>query len=104
MAEERGTDERRGAAWRAADWALRDRATGRWVVAQRPNASLGIWLVATVARRLADPEGGVRTTLVVVATVALLWWAVDELARGVNPWRRALGAVVGVGTLVAAAW
>jgi hypothetical protein len=23
-----------------------------------------------------------------------VWWAVDEIVRGVNPWRRILGAVV----------
>jgi hypothetical protein len=104
MAVTRREDDGRSAAWRAADWVLRDRTTGRWVVAQAPNASLGIWLSATVTRRLAEPEGGVRTALVVVATVALAWWAVDELARGVNPWRRALGAVVLAGTLAAAVW
>lgn len=81
------------------DWLFRDRETGRIAIAQLPNVSIGIFLAATVVRRLADPAGDVRTVLVVVATVALVWWAADEILRGVNPWRRTLGAVVLVATL-----
>jgi hypothetical protein len=36
----------------------------------------------------------VGTVVAVVATVALLVWSVDELVRGVNPWRRLLGGGV----------
>jgi hypothetical protein len=36
----------------------------------------------------------------VVATVALLWWSIDEIVRGVNPFRRILGAVVLVAVVV----
>jgi hypothetical protein len=79
------------------DWALRDRRTGRIVVAQWPNVPLAVWIVAAVALALLDPEGGWRVALRVVATVVLGWWAVDEVVRGVNPWRRLLGAVVLVG-------
>jgi len=32
--------------------------------------------------------------------MALAWWAVDEVVRGVNPWRRCLGA----GVLAFLAW
>jgi hypothetical protein len=35
-----------------------------------------------------------------VATGALVIWALDELIRGVNPWRRVLGGVVLGGTAV----
>lgn len=86
------------------DWLFRDRTTGRVVVAQWPNVSLGIFLVASVARRVLDPAGTARTVLVVVAVGALLWWAGDEIVRGVNPWRRLLGAVVGGATLVGLVW
>jgi len=27
-----------------------------------------------------------------IAALALGWWAADEIGRGVNPWRRLLGA------------
>lgn len=76
------------------DWVFRDRRTGRIVVGQWPTAPLGVWLGATVLRWLLDPGGGWRTALDVVAGVALAVWAVDEIVRGVNPWRRALGTVV----------
>jgi len=82
------------------DWLFRDRSTGRIVIAQWPNVSLGIFLVASVVRRLADPAGTAGTFVAVIAAGALLWWAADEVVRGVNPWRRLLGAVVGGATLV----
>jgi hypothetical protein len=82
------------------DWLFRDRTTGRIVIAQWPNLPFGIFLVASLVRRLADPAGGAGTVVDVVTTGALLWWAIDEVVRGVNPWRRILGAVVGGATLV----
>jgi hypothetical protein len=82
------------------DWALRDRRTGRIVVAQWPNAALVVWMAASVLRALSDPDGAWGLALRVVATVALSWWAVDEVVRGVNPWRRLLGAVVFAGLVV----
>jgi hypothetical protein len=83
-------------AMQVVDWLFRDRRTGRIVVAQWPNPPLWVWIGATVLRRLLDPDPGTtaRTTLDLVAGVALAVWAVDEIVRGVNPWRRALGAVV----------
>ena len=65
-------------------------------MAQVPNWPLGVWLVATVLRLLLHPDGHRGRVLDVVGTGALLVWAVDEVVRGVNPWRRILGAVVGV--------
>jgi hypothetical protein len=85
--------------WPVVDWVLRDRRTGRIVIAQWPNAALVVWLVASTAQALLQPGGGWRTASRVVATLALGWWALDEIARGVNPWRRMLGAVVLAGLL-----
>lgn len=82
------------------DWFLRDRRTGRIVIAQRPNTPLVLWLVLTAVRVLLDLDGGWGMALRVVATLALGWWAVDEIVRGVNPWRRTLGAVVLAGLVV----
>lgn len=76
------------------DWFLRSRVTGRITVAQWPNWSLATWLVTSLVLRLAHPHGAARTALTVVATGALVVWAVDEVLRGVNPFRRLLGAVV----------
>ncbi len=79
---------------RVVDWWFRSRETGRITVAQWPNLSLGIFLGAWVVRKVLDPAGTADTVLVVVAGAALVWWAVDELVRGVNPFRRVLGGVV----------
>ena len=84
---------------RAFDWAFRDRRTGRVVVAQAPNPPLVVFLVASVAHRLLDLDGSIGTAVRWVATGALLFWAGDEVLRGVNPFRRVLGAVVGAVTL-----
>ena len=79
---------------RAFDWWFRNRETGRITIGQWPNVSLTVFLVAWAARRVLDPTGVFDTVLAVVAIGALIVWALDELIRGVNPWRRALGAGV----------
>jgi hypothetical protein len=57
-------------------------------------------LATSIVKRLLDPAGTVNTALVAVIMAALLWWAVDEVVRGVNPWRRMLGGGVLVWQLV----
>lgn len=79
---------------RFVDWFLRDHRTGRIVIAQWPNAALTIFLVARGVQLVLDPSGGWGTALRVVSAAALTWWAVAEIVRGANPWRRLLGAVV----------
>ncbi|MFA5884640.1 MAG: hypothetical protein WDA60_12370 [Acidimicrobiia bacterium] len=81
-------------AGRVFDWWFRNRETGRITIGQWPNVALTVFIVAWGLRRVLDPSGTADTVLAVVATVALVVWALDELIRGVNPWRRALGAVV----------
>jgi hypothetical protein len=78
----------------AANWVFRDRATGKCVIAQWPNVPLDVWLVCLVAGWVFHPHGGWSTFLNAVGTIALVIWAGDEVVRGVNPWRRTLGAGV----------
>ena len=78
----------------AARWLFADRATGRIVVAQMPNAPLWVFVAAWAALRWARPDGWTARALDVVAGLALLVWGLDEVLRGVNPWRRMLGAGV----------
>jgi hypothetical protein len=66
------------------DWALRDRGTGRIVVAQWPNTALIVWIAASVVLALSGPDGEWGLSLRVVATVALSWWAVDEVLGGLS--------------------
>lgn len=82
------------------EWLFRNRQTGRITIVQLPNAALWLFLVATGLRWLVDPSGGLRTALSVLAAGGLLWWAVDEVFRGVNPWRRLLGGAVLAGQIV----
>jgi hypothetical protein len=79
---------------RAANWTFRNRRTGAITVAQRPNVALALFLVATIGLRLFHLAGGIGTVGRIVADVAIVLWALDELIRGVNPFRRLLGAVV----------
>jgi hypothetical protein len=82
------------------DWLFRNRRTGRITIAQAPNLALWLFIAAAVVRSLLDPSGGVRTALDGLATVALIWWAADEIGRGVNPWRRLLGGAVLAGQVL----
>ena len=79
------------AARTATDWTFRDRSTGRIVIAQRPNAPLLTWLFCALLRRAVRPSGTAGTVLETGGRAALKTWAIGELARGVNPWRRMLG-------------
>jgi hypothetical protein len=82
------------------DWLFRNRQTGEITIVQMPNIPLGLFLVASVLRWLFDPSGGLRTAVEVLATVGLVWWAIDEVLRGVNPWRRILGGTVLAGQVL----
>ena len=83
------------------DWLFRSRTTGKLVIVQFPNVPLWIFFVGTALLWLLDPTGTLRGGLRAVTTAALVWWAVDEVVRGVNPWRRFLGSVVLIGQLLA---
>ena len=79
---------------RIVDWLLRNRQTGKITIGQWPNALLLVFLCAWTLRWALHPSDGLDTVLAVVATGALIIWAIDELVRGVNPWRRILGGGV----------
>lgn len=90
MADDRAPDRLPG----PLEWLLRDRVTGGITVAQFPNPALWTWLVATVLGLWWRPTVGGIDVLAVISTGALLVWAADEVLRGVNPFRRLLGAGV----------
>lgn len=74
-------------------WFFRNRETGAFTIAQAPNLLLWIVMVASVLRWV-WPSGNPAVALEIVVEGGLLVWAVDEVFRGVNPWRRCLGAAV----------
>lgn len=73
------------------NWWFRDRGTGEIVIAQFPNVALWIFLGSVVVRAFVADRTQTDSAAAWVGAGALAWWAVDEVIRGVNPWRRVLG-------------
>ena len=91
-----------GATRRFLQWFFRNRQTGAITIGQLPNTALWIFLVGTVLLWTWRPAGGIGDKWECLVQAALLVWAIDEVVRGVNPWRRSLGAVVLVYQVMAA--
>ena len=73
------------------DWFFRDRVTGRITIAQLPNPPLLIFLASVGLSWLFSAHASAQALLGGIGTAALAWWSIDEVLRGVNPWRRVLG-------------
>jgi hypothetical protein len=103
----RGDMRRRGPAFRGQKltgwrWVFVSRRTGRVSIASWPNVPLWMWIATAVARRIPFVDGRADTALAFVGSVALVVWAIGELWRGVNPWRRLLGLAVLLGMILSA--
>jgi hypothetical protein len=99
MATAEGTEPKDGLGHRGIRWMLKSRRTGRLTVFQWPTIPLSIFIVLTVGRHIIHTTGRAGNLTHVLAGAALLVWAVDEVVRGVNPFRRILGALVIVVTI-----
>jgi hypothetical protein len=75
-------------------WFFQNRETGAIAIAQAPNRSLWVVIVAGALISIGHPSGRVGVILDLIFKIALFFWAGDEVLRGVNPWRRCLGIVV----------
>ena len=73
---------------------------GSDLIVQAPNLALVVFALAWAAGRLLDSHHAATRILSDVASGAIVFWSLDELLRGVNPWRRALGAAVLAASLV----
>jgi hypothetical protein len=82
------------------DWWVRDR-DGKLILAQWPNPALAVWLVSIIVGATGLLGGARGDTLTAIGQGALIVWALDELVRGANPFRRLLGAAVLVPQLLA---
>ena len=97
----------RGSLKAAIDWLFRDRRTGKILIAHVPNLPILLWMGTVIARQIVDSGSDAYRLLEWAGSLTLGWWAIDELVRGVNPWRRLLGlgglgiVVVGVATRLA---
>jgi hypothetical protein len=90
---------RPGVVRRIVRWMFLNRRTGAMTVIQWPNISLSVYIGLSVAQRLSHALGTNASVLKALADVALIVWGVDELIRGVNPFRRILGSVVLLATI-----
>ncbi len=88
------TGQAGGTMSRFLNWFFRNRATGEITIAQMPNPALWIVLVGSLVGWALHPPGRTGANLDCLVKAGLVVWAVDELVRGVNPWRRCLGAAV----------
>lgn len=75
-------------------WCFEHRETGRITIAQVPNWPLWLYLAALLVKWVAHPTGRLGVIVTLIKYGSLTTWALDEVARGCNPWRRALGTVV----------
>jgi hypothetical protein len=82
------------------EWFFRNRETRDITIAQWPNLVLWIVIVAGVLLWIWPAAGEISVASKVVFNGGLLIWAADEMVRGVNPWRRCLGAAVVVYVIV----
>jgi hypothetical protein len=78
----------------ALQWFFRNRETGGLTIAQAPNSILWIVIVAGTLLFIWPSAGDLSFVLTIVFKGGLVIWALDEIFRGVNPWRRCLGAAV----------
>lgn len=83
----------------AVDWLFRNRSTGEVTIGQWPNLPLWLFGGLTAGSWVAQANQPLAQWLSIGADLALVWWALDELLRGVNPWRRFLGAGTLLGLL-----
>lgn len=74
------------------DWWIRDKDTGRIVLFQIPNPPLWVFFASYALRWFTGDR--LDSQLGNVGMGALIVWGLDELIRGVNPFRRLLGAIV----------
>jgi hypothetical protein len=75
-------------------WFFQNRNNGAITIAQPPNLVLWIVIVGSVVIWTCHPAGRLGATLEIVVKAAIFIWAIDEIWRGVNPWRRCLGVSV----------
>jgi hypothetical protein len=75
-------------------WFFKNRETDAITIAQAPNLSLWIVIVAGALIWAWHPPDRVGVILEITFKGALFAWAFEEIVRGVNPWRRCLGVAV----------
>src|SRR5262249_23692377 len=75
-------------------WFFQNRETGTITIVQPPNLSLWIAMLAGALIWAWHPPDRLGVALQVIFKGALFVWGVDEILRGINPWRRSLGVAM----------
>ncbi|HSX47355.1 MAG TPA: hypothetical protein VLF63_01130 [Patescibacteria group bacterium] len=65
---------------------------GRVVIWQSPNVLLLAWLILTIVSLLMS--GQKANTIQVLGNISLMLWAILEIVKGVNYFRRGLGLLI----------
>jgi hypothetical protein len=76
------------------NWWFRDRRSGHIVIAQFPNTALWVWLGCFALQAFGSLTGDAALLVRGAGRAALAIWALDEIVRGCNPFRRVLGGFV----------
>ncbi len=82
------------------DWWFRNRHTGKITIGQFPNWPLLAIAIGWLIRFITAEGTTVHTGVGWAVTALWLYWGADEIVRGVNPWRRALGSVAVAVTVI----
>jgi hypothetical protein len=72
---------------------------GNIVIVQPPNLPISVWAIANVLQ-LVFNRGIINTGLETIALIAIVIWSLAEIFQGVNYFRRSLGAVVLIATIL----
>ncbi len=72
---------------------------GNVVIIQPPNIPITVWALSSVLKLVAN-NGSLYATLDAISYGSIFVWSLMELFQGVNTFRRTLGLVVLVATIV----
>ncbi len=68
------------------------------VIAQTPNLPLVVWIVSVIFQNIT--QGDVKVLLEITSFSAIFIWSIMEIFQGVNYFRRILGVLVLIVTLI----
>ncbi len=80
--------------WLSWRWWFENRHSGAITIAQFPNWPLFAIAGGSVLRVVTNDDSTLHRAADTAVVALWLFWGADELARGVNPWRRFLGTLV----------
>lgn len=66
---------------------------GKVVIGQFPNIPIIIWLISLIINYLVSNDK-ISLVISIVGTLSLVYWALLEITKGLNGFRRLLGLVI----------